>query len=239
MENRKSSGNFILGFFIFLGLSVLGYLLGESAIRFKEYERTVKVKGLSEKEYPADIVLWPIQFTEASNDLAAMYSSLEQSNKKIQTFLEESGFESGEITISPPSINDKLAERYGSTQKAKFRYTAIQTITVYSNKVQTVRKIRNKLAGLGKQGIAFKEAGYQNSTEYIFTQLNAVKPEMVEEATTKAREVAEKFAKDSKSSLGKIKRATQGQFSISARDKNNPHIKKVRVVTTVEYYLSD
>jgi uncharacterized protein len=62
---------------------------------------------------------------------------------------------------------------------------------------------------------------------------------MVEEATTKAREVAEKFAKDSKSKLGKIKKASQGQFSINNRDKNNPHIKKIRVVSTVEYYLSD
>ncbi len=61
----------------------------------------------------------------------------------------------------------------------------------------------------------------------------------MEEATTKAREVAVKFAKDSNSKLGKIKRASQGQFTISPRDKNNPHIKKIRVVSTVEYYLSD
>jgi len=51
--------------------------------------------------------------------------------------------------------------------------------------------------------------------------------------------VAEKFAADSQSTLGKIRKASQGQFSISARDKNNPHIKKVRVVSTVQYYLSD
>ena len=69
--------------------------------------------------------------------------------------------------------------------------------------------------------------------------LNENKPEIIEEATRKAREVAEKFSSDSQSKLGKIKKASQGQFSISDRDKNNPHIKKVRVVTTVEYYLSD
>ena len=239
MESRRIGGNFVLGFFIFLGLSVLGYLLGESAIRFKEYERTVRVKGLAEKEYPADIVLWPIQFTEANNDLAAIYSSLEQSNQKIQNFLVKSGIEPLEITISAPAITDKLAQQYSNAPKAKFRYTAIQTITVYSKKVEDVRKIITKLAELGKQGIVFKAGDYRNTTEYIFTRLNTVKPEMVEEATTKAREVAEKFAKDSNSTLGKIRRATQGQFTISARDRNNPHIKKVRVVSTVEYYLSD
>jgi hypothetical protein len=95
------------------------------------------------------------------------------------------------------------------------------------------------IAQLGKQGIAFTGGNYEAQTEYIFTRLNEVKPEMIEEATTKAREVAEKFAADSRSTLGKIKSASQGQFSIRARDKSNPHIKKVRVVSTVAYYLSD
>lgn len=95
------------------------------------------------------------------------------------------------------------------------------------------------LSQLGKQGIVITGGNYNAQTDYIFTRLNDVKPEMIEEATKKAREVAEKFSSDSQSSLGKIKRASQGQFSISARDRNNPHIKKVRVVSTVEYYLSD
>ena len=97
----------------------------------------------------------------------------------------------------------------------------------------------SRLSELGKQGIVFSGGGYQYQTEYIFTRLNEVKPEMIEEATRKAREVAEKFASDSQSKLGKIKKASQGQFSIVERDKNNPHIKKVRVESTVQYYLSD
>ena len=95
------------------------------------------------------------------------------------------------------------------------------------------------LLELGKQGIAFTGDPYQNQVEYLFTRLNGIKPEMIEEATRNAREVAQKFAEDSRSRLGKIRRASQGQFSIEPRDTNNPHIKKVRVVSTVEYYLSD
>jgi hypothetical protein len=75
--------------------------------------------------------------------------------------------------------------------------------------------------------------------EYIYTGLNSLKPGMVEEATRNAREVAQKFAADSDSSLGKIRRASQGQFSIEDRDSNTPYVKKVRVVSTVEYYLAD
>jgi len=239
MDHKNNGGVFFLGVALFLGLATLGFLLGRSAIQFKEYERTVTVKGLSEKEYPADIVLWPIQFTAADNELTQLYSSLESNIDKIRSFLLAQGIQDNEITLSPPGITDKSAQRYGNSPKPEFRYTAIQTVTVYSDKVDLIRTTIYKLAELGKQGIVFTGEDYQNTTEYIFTRLNEIKPEMIEEATTKAREVADKFAQDSKSRLGKIKRASQGQFTISPRDKNNPHIKQVRVVSTVEYYLSD
>jgi hypothetical protein len=149
------------------------------------------------------------------------------------------GLDASEISLSSPAITDKSAQQYGNNAKAEFRYSAQQTVTVYSTKIGAVREVMGKLAELGKTGIVFSAGNYQSETEYLFTRLNEVKPEMIEEATRKAREVALKFAEDSESSLGKIRKASQGQFSINSRDKNNPHIKKVRVVSTVEYYLSD
>lgn len=238
MQDGSVKSALVLGVFIFLGLTALGFFIGSSVIKFKEYERTVTVKGLSEKEYPADIALWPIQFIASNNDLTELYESIEKDASEIISFLKVNGFEDNEITTSPPGIVDKLAQGYEKS-KIEYRYNATQTITVYSDKIKSVRSTMNKLAELGKKGIVLTDGGYQNTTEYLFTRLNEIKPEMVEEATTKAREVARKFAKDSDSKLGKIKKARQGQFSINARDKNNPHIKKVRVVSTIEYYLSD
>lgn len=238
MQQIDKSSAFTLGVFIFIGLTTLGWLLGDAAIEYKQFERTVTVKGLSEREYPADIVLWPIQFTAASNELETLYYSIDESTAKIKAFLGKNGLNPQEITFASPAITDKSVQQYGNN-KPEFRYTATQTVTVYSKNIDAVRKVMGSLSELGKQGIVFTGGNYQSQTEYIFTRLNEVKPEMIEEATRKAREVAEKFASDSDSELGKIKRASQGQFSISARDNNNPHIKKVRVVSTVEYYLSD
>ena len=239
MSENSKHGALILGLFIFLGLSTLGYLLSNAAIKFKEYERTVTAKGLSEREYQADIVIWPIQFNVASNDLTDLYNSIEAGSSEIKAFLIKNDIDPNEITFSSPAITDKSAQQFGSMTKAEFRYSALQTVTVYSKNVEKVRKLMGALSELGKKGIVFTGGDYQTQTEYIFTRLNEVKPEMIEEATRKAREVAEKFAADSNSKLGKIKRASQGQFSITPRDKNNPHIKKVRVVSTVVYYLSD
>lgn len=228
-----------LGIFIFLGLTSLGFLLGRSIIKVKNLERTVIVKGLAEKEVSANIALWPIKFSEANNSLSNLYDKLEKDKKIIIKFLEQNGFSENEITISQPSITDKLALEYGNTKDIRFRYVANQAITVYSKKIEKVREISPKISELGKKGIVIISNNYDSRIQYFFTKLNNIKPEMIKEATKKAREVALKFAEDSKSSLGKIKSARQGQFSIRDRDKNTRYIKKVRVVSTIEYYLSD
>lgn len=158
---------------------------------------------------------------------------------KIKDFLTDRGITIEEISFSAPAISDKSAQQYGNSGQYEYRYSATQTVTVYSTQIASIRKIMAALSELGKQGIVFVGDNYQTQTEYIFTRLNDIKPAMIEEATRKAREVAEKFALDSDSKLGKIKKASQGQFSIRSRDKNNPHIKLVRVVSTIEYYLSD
>ena len=239
MKNEGNAKFIILGVAIFLGLSALGYLLGGSIVKFKAFERSVSVKGLSEKELPADIALWPIQFTRASSDITQLYADLEQDTGEIVRFLKTNGFIDSEITAAPPAITDKLAQQYGDASKIELRYMATQDVTVYTEKIDAVRATMKKLVELGKTGIVFTGGNYENKTEFIFTKLNDVKPGMIEEATRMAREVAEKFAKDSNSRLGKIKQASQGQFSIMDRDRNTPYIKKIRVVSTVEYYLSD
>lgn len=239
MQGKGHGSALILGVCLLAGLLGLGYQLGDAARDYRGFERSVTVKGLSEREVPADIVIWPISFTEADNDLGNLYRSLESRTAAIRAFLLQRGIASEAVSVSPPSITDKSAQQYGSGPRPEFRYTAVQTVTVYSGSVETVRTAMSGLAELGKGGIAFTAGDYQNRIEYIFTGLNDIKPAMIEEATTRAREAAQKFAQDSNSLLGKIKRASQGQISISERDKNNPHIKKIRVVSTVEYYLSD
>lgn len=229
---------FILGVFVFLGLSVFGWFVESSVGRFKEYERVVSVKGLSEREVPADIAVWPIRFVAAGDDLGGLYGAMEQNTREILAFLQREGFSPVEVTTAVPLVTDKYAERYGE-QNVNLRYTAQQTITVYSKNIDRVRESQEKVAELGKKGIAFGGDEYSQRTTYLFTRLNEIKPEMVEEATRNARAVAEQFAADSKSRLGKIRRANQGQFSIEDRDSNTPYLKKVRVVSTVDYYLSD
>lgn len=239
MQGRNVGGAFVLGVFLCAGLIVLGTILSRGIMTVKALERTVTVKGLSEREAAADVAIWPIKFNEVNNDLNELFSSIQSKNALVVSFLKESGFKDEEISVSVPAIVDRQAQGYSDAARMPFRYSGSSTITVYSGNVEAVRKTMNRVTDLGKKGIAIVGQDYQTRTEFLFTRLNDLKPAMIEEATRNARDVAEKFAKDSDSRLGKIKRASQGQFTISDRDSNTPYIKKVRVVSTVEYYLSD
>jgi uncharacterized protein len=239
MTTPRTREAFILGAFICAGLIIFGSLLANTALNVKAMDRVVTVKGLAEREVEADIAIWPITFNEASNDLNQLYSVIERKSAIITSFLKDSGFSGDEVSISQPSIVDRQAQNYGDARSIQFRFTAATTVTVYSKQVALVRETMKNVVELGKNGIAISGQDYQNKTEFLFTGLNTIKPEMIEEATKNGRDVAEKFAKDSNSSLGKIKTATQGQFSINNRDTSTQHIKKIRVVSTIEYYLSD
>jgi len=239
MNDRNAGSALFLGVFLFAGLIGLGYIISNGVMKMKSLERTVSVKGLSEREVPADVAIWPIKFNAVNNDLNELFSDIQNKNHLVLGFLKESGFEDGEISVSVPAIVDRQAQGYSDASKLPFRYSGSSTITVYSRNVEAVRKTMNKAVDLGKKGIAIVGQDYETRTEFLFTKLNDIKPAMIEEATRNARDVAQKFAKDSDSKLGKIKAASQGQFTISDRDSNTPYTKKVRVVSTVEYYLSD
>lgn len=221
---------------IAVGMVLLGVIIKWGINDFIDKERIVSVKGLAEMEVPADKVIWPLMYKDIGNDPSLLYANMEQKNKAIVKFLESNGIAKEEISIAPSEVIDMQAERYGNRDIA-YRYNATSVITVTSKNVDKVRKLMSEQAELLKQGIAISGGDYRYNVVYEFTGLNDVKPQMIEEATKNARAAAEKFAKDSDSSLGKIRNASQGQFSISDRDANTPYIKSIRVVTTVNYYL--
>jgi hypothetical protein len=239
MNEPISRSLVVVGASLLLGCIALGWLLGNYALRVKKFDRTVVVKGLSEREVPADVAIWPLTFQEANNDLAALFAGVQKKNSQVTEFLVGHGIAKDAITVGPPVVIDRYAQAYGDTRNAMYRYTATSTVTVYSTDVAAVRKAMQDVISLGQKGVALSGEGYQSQTQFEFTGLAKLKPAMIEEATKNARSVAEKFAADSDSRLGKIRSAQQGQFSIEDRDSTTPYIKKVRVVSTVEYHLAD
>ena len=235
---NMDKGKFYSGLFIMVGLVVLGMMFPRAVEKYRSYDRTVNVKGLCEKEVKADKVIWPVVYKVMANDIQSIYDQTDRSNETIVDFLEAGGIDVSEITVSVPQISDKFANEYGNNDRA-YRYIATNVITVYTDKVDDILSLMSKQSNLLKKGIVTGGNNWENPVEFKYEGLNEIKPAMIEEATMNAREAAEKFAKDSDSRLGKIKTANQGTFTIENRDSNTPYIKKVRVVTSVTYYLKN
>ncbi|APA53562.1 SIMPL domain-containing protein [Campylobacter coli] len=222
---------------VVLASVILAFGFNKALSDFKTLERSVTVKGLSQKDVEADTLILPIKFTRSGNNLANLYEELESDKQNIIRFLEEQGVKSDEISYNSPNIIDRLSDPYSNDTQAAYRYIGTANLLIYTKNIKLGKSILEKISSLGKLGIVTKIEDYE--IEYLYTKLNEIKPQMIEEATLNARNAAIKFAQDSNSSLGKIKKASQGQFSISNRDKNTPYIKTIRVVSTIEYYLKD
>ena len=218
------------------GLIFIGICMVIAVNRYKSFDRSVSVKGLCEKEVMADKVIWPLVYKIVGNNMETIYKEATAKNTIVVEYLKSKGIPENEISVSAPNVVDLQADRYASQEKS-YRYNVTCVITVASRQVEKVLELTSKQGELISQGVTLVSGDYQYNTIYEFTGLNEIKPQMIEEATANARQVAQKFAEDSKSRLGKIKKASQGQFTVTNRDSNNPYIKNVRVVTSVDYYL--
>lgn len=227
---------FILGIFIAVGLSALGFFIGDALLKFKAADRVVSVKGLAEMEVEADLVILPISYINVNNDLNELQQKINQDKVALREFLVKNGLKNEEITDHQPAITDYQAGFVGGDKPPMYRYMAQSVITVRTNQVALAMRIMENLDELIKKGVVINK-NYEQQPEFLFTGLNKIKPEMISKAISVARETAEQFAKDSNSKVGAIKSARQGFFEITNRDINTPHIKNVRVVITVDYII--
>ena len=219
---------------IAVGIICLGWFMKAGIDNFANKDRQVTVKGLAEREVPADKVTWSIGTKVTGNDLPMLYESINLQTDKIKKFLKQNGLEEKEVTINPPSISDLEAREWGENNK-NFRYIISTTITVATNKVEQVNKAIFQQAELLKQGVAIENS----NADYEYASFQQMKPEMMAEAIKNAQKTAEQFAEASHARLGDIQTAGQGQFEIDDRDQNTPYIKKLRVVTTITYSIKN
>lgn len=246
-------GAAMLGVSLALGLILGGWVLGAEIKATRLGDRYVAVRGLAERNVKADLAVWPLQYTEAGDDLASLYSRTEADRKVILQFLKQQGIEPSEIELGGVSVVDNQANQYGAGNKAAHRYIVLQQVSVQTTRVDQVAAAAQKTVALLQQGIVLTSEPNQGLT-YKFTGLNSIKPDMVTEATRNARAVADRFALDSGSQVGHIRQASQGVFSISAANSGDDAdesgqagnyysngdssiMKTVRIVTSVEYYL--
>ena len=214
------------------------FILALGMSNIMKSERTVTVRGLSEREVDADMAVWKLSFSVGSNDLKKLQNSVLNDTETVKAFLGEHSLTEKDFTVLAPEINDATVSMYSNPENRSFDYVAKQTILIRSENVQAVKKAAEDTIELVGNGISVS-SDWDAKVQYFFNGLNEIKPEMIENATENARKAAEQFAHDSKSKVGKIKTATQGLFTIDDAAPGLEYKKNVRVVTTVVYSLVD
>jgi hypothetical protein len=235
-RRSRSFAGVVAGVAVGLGLAVAGYLVAQALYSARATDRFVTVKGLSERQVPADLALWPIVFTVTADDLEALQGRIGASEATIRAFLAPS-FQDGEISTTVPQITDREG-MYQPNAPPVDRYQAQGAVVVRSGDIEATRRMMSRAGELVKQGVALVRS-YELQPQFLFTALDQVKPEMIAEATRDARSAAEQFAEDSGSRVGAIRKAQQGYFSVEDRDPFSPEVKTLRVVTTIEFFLLD
>lgn len=218
-----------------IGLAGAGWLAGQGMERLKTADRYVTVKGSAEKIVEADQVVWPLPHSVGGNDLAGVQRQLETNTAIIRDFFAKAGFKPEETVVSPPRLEDRWAWAYGSNRPPE-RYRYSTTVSLRTDDVPKALSVLRRSGELVGQGVMIGEG---SSPDFDYTKLNDIKPALIAEATAAARDSAVQFAQDSNSQLGGIRSANQGVVSITDRDQSSPQVKRVRVVTTVKYFLRD
>ena len=240
----NSAGRFeliIAALLLSLGIGAAGYFVSQTLYNSRVAINTAEVKGLAERRVEADRAYWTIQYTVTGNDTADIPRLYEQSaahRRQVIELLRESGFEESEIV--PGIINHEQQEFRDADQKlVEAKHLLVGSIEVQTNKVTLIAKVRSKLNELIARGINIRN----NAPAYHFTKLNEIKPAMLQEATTNARIAANEFAANAGVTVGRIRDARQGGFTITDVGENYGDTAKiekdVRVVTTITFYLTD
>lgn len=226
-----------------LGIALGGWFVGEGFRDGRAAPRVVTVKGLAEREVQADLALWPMRFVATSDDLGAAQAELGRAEAAVLAFLSDGGVPRDAIEVQGVDVTDLFAQAYRSGP-VESRYILGENLMVRSTDVEGIKGLSQEVGRLVAAGVVLTSEGLRGPF-YLFTGLNAIKPEMIAEATGNAREGAEQFAADSGSRIAGIQRASQGLFQILPRD-NAPGqseelqvFKTVRVVSTIDYRLAD
>jgi uncharacterized protein len=223
-------------FLVALGLTAAGYFVGQGIADRGAGRRIISVKGLSEREVPASVATWTIGYSANGNDLTEINKKLADSTKAVAAFLKEAGFAEADMAVQPPSLQDTTMEvREKDVPPPPERYKAYQAVLLRTSKVDLIKPALAAASNLMVSGVLLSGKSEPN---YIFNQVNEIKPGMIQEATKNARVAAEQFSRDSQTTLGKLRSATQGWFQVENRDAATPERKVVRVVVDVEYEIN-
>lgn len=233
---------------VIVSIAVLGsaHMLSSAVRTTFGRENVIEVKGYAERKVQADLAKWAIIFRAEDKDLSAAYQKLSGYEKKILELLEANKISKSTVQMGrtyTQYFRKKHVNAQGVVEETNEtdRYSAEKTIVVELKDVEKVTEVANKLDELIGQGVNVRT----ESLKYFCTNLEALKIELIGEATNNAYTRAQQLAKATGSRVGALRSARQGIFQVTAENSSdtsdygvydtNDIRKNVKVVTNITF----
>ncbi|MEG1612259.1 MAG: SIMPL domain-containing protein [Alistipes sp.] len=234
--------------YIILGIAIIAsaaILARAYTYKFRATE-TIVVTGLGETEFTSDQIVWNGTLTAEANNVAAGYTQIEASKKKVQAYILSKGIPAEALVFQFVNVSKEFEPIYtsgGNWAGQRFTgYSLHQNFTVESTNVEAVENISREISSLIAQGVSIEAM----EPAYFYAKLDDVKLGLIEKAAADAHTRAEKIAKNAGAKIGKVASARMGVFQITASNSNeefsaggsfntSSRNKKARITMRVEY----
>lgn len=212
-KSLKDSQIIILGVCIAGALIVASLILAKGFMSFIKFkEQVITVTGSAQKDIRSDKIVWKSAFSYKAADLSVGYKGIKRDLDKVVAYLRNQGVLEKEIIVQQ-IVTTKILKKSkdGKETNELDYYIFSQPIEVWSNQVEKVTEISRQATDLINDNIAFESV----APEYYYTQLDALKIEMLGLATENAKQRAENMVKATGNKVGFIRSARMGVFQIT------------------------
>lgn len=195
---------------------VLSSLIGAKAIRdFKQANDVLVVTGSAKRPIRSDYMIWRLSISSQQATPQSAYRALDDQTKRLLAYLKEKQVPDTAITLSAietTTIPEVTVNGQETGQISAYRLS--QRLEIRSDDVERYTKLSRRSTELIDEGIKL----VSEPPQYLYTQLDKLRVEMVAEATKDAKARAEAIASSTGNRVGTVRGAKTGVFQITSRN---------------------
>ena len=184
---------------------------------------TISVTGSAEKDFGSDLIVWKGFYSRKSMDLKSAYAQLKEDESAIRAYLSGKGIQNNEMVFSSVNINKEFnykTDENGRSLGQEFSgFNLTQNVRIESSNVDKIDQISREATELIEKGIEFNSS----APLFYYTKLTEIKMDLLAKASADGKQRAEIIAKNSGSSLGKLKNANLGVFQITGKNSDEDY----------------
>lgn len=219
MEQKEKKNSWLSALIIGLSVVISCLAIAYGLAHFRsESTHVITATGSASVDFDADIIIWRGSFSSVAYTSEAAYDKIKTDANIVKTYLLDNGVTEDEVVFDSVDIGRTYRDIYdvngnyaGSEPDG---YSLSQSVTITSNNMDTVERISREISTLLDKGVELSS----NSPEYYYSDLDALKLDLIDKASINAKERIDIVAKNSGASIGKLKNSSLGVFQITAKN---------------------